>query len=98
MLLFDPKTICPFWDDAEFQEAWLEWFNGPARLAKKCSSSDRAVKMALGNIMRNYRSKEQAIKGIDYSAYKGYTDVGYKVPDDFQQAQQQDFTYEEPAL
>lgn len=92
----DYSTLCPWWNDPEFQEAWKEWFYGPARKANKCSSTPRAIKMALGHIMAKYGDKDQAIKGIDYSAYKGYTDVGYRVPEDFQQRQQPQF--EEPAL
>jgi hypothetical protein len=81
--MLDFSSICPFWSDAEFQEAWQEWFYGAKRKTMKCSSSDRAIRMALRHIMASYKTKEKAIEGIDYSSYKGYTDVGYKVPEDF---------------
>ena len=84
----DYSKECPWWNDPEFQDAWQEWFHGAKRKSAKCSSSPRAVKMALSHIMRTCKTKEQAIRSIDYSAYKGYTDVGYQIPEDFQETEE----------
>ena len=93
---FDPKTICPFWDDPEFQEAWANWWRCPAR--KRCSTSPRAVKMALTRI-KTFAGNDmkKAIAILDRSAYKGYSDV-YDIVDYSTNGENSELRYPDPEV
>jgi hypothetical protein len=72
--VFNPLDICPFFNDDDFQEAWVEWHNTPKM--KKVSKSDRAIKRKLNKLMKfSSGVKGLAVKLIERSADKGYTDI-----------------------
>ena len=71
---YNPLIDCSFFKDDDFEDAWRSW--NIVRTKKKCSNSDRAIKMVINKIMTlSGGNKELAIKIIDQSANGGYTDL-----------------------
>jgi len=71
---YNPLIDCSFFKDDDFEDAWRSW--SIVRTKKKCSNSDRAIKMVINKIMTlSGGNKELAIKIIDQSANGGYTDL-----------------------
>jgi hypothetical protein len=79
----DCKAIVAFWDHPDFQEAWLEWWRGDLRKAKKCSATERATTRAL-NKLKDFSggNMKKAIAILDRSSDNGWTDL-YALPDDY---------------
>lgn len=66
--------ILVYFDDADFQEAWKEWWE--VRRLKKASKSERAVNRAINKLYQLAgNNKETAIKILDRSSDGGWTDL-----------------------
>lgn len=77
---YNPITDCSFFNDTDFKEAWQSW--NIVRQKKKCSNSDRAIKMAVNKLMGlSVGDKVKAIQILDQSAHKGYSDL-YELKED----------------
>ena len=71
---YRPIEDCLFWNDSDFKEAWRS--RQLVRTKKKCSNSDRAIKMVVKKLMQlSDGKKEKAIQIIDNSANGGWTDI-----------------------
>lgn len=69
-----PIENCIFWNDPEFKEAWKSWQE--VRTKKKCSKSDRAIKMAIKKLMElSGGNKKKATQILDNSANGGWSDI-----------------------
>lgn len=71
---YNPETDCPFWNDPDFKDAFQSW--QVVRVKKRCANTDRAYKAITKKIMEySGGKKEIAIKILDKSSFKGYTDL-----------------------
>lgn len=72
---YKPVSDCPFFNDPDFKDAWLSW--QIVRNKKKCSNSDRAIKIMVNKLMSlSGGNKEIAIKILDQSSVgAGWSDL-----------------------
>ena len=72
--IYTPESDLKFFNDEDFQEAWVDWMS--VRAKKKASKSDRTIKRIIINLKDwSGNDKKACIAILDKSSGAGYSDI-----------------------